>query len=202
MKRYPWTSQKTIDDHLQQACEEAKDPTNIKRIDCIEEFFEEMRNRKTPWYQSLWWSMEHWLHDTSWAVYRWFKPCHDPVRKAIPRAWSDCTQLILDVNFAIIKEFVEEEMDNVVWDDEARPILVEAGQWLRDSYEYITRGRAVLEDSYHAALKSKDDLPLAERKKMTYAEKYSEANKIEQEIEDRDEQVLVGMAKHRKWMWT
>ena len=202
MRTYPWSSKNKLSQELTEALEESKDPSTIKRIDCVETFFEEIRNSKTPWYLSWKWSIEHWVHDVSWNVYRWFVPCHKPVRDAVPRRWTDCTQLILDVNFAIIKEFVEEEMNNVVWDDPDRTQVFEAGVWLRDSYEYITKERALLEEKYNEALASKDNLPLETRKAMTYDQKYGEANRIEQEIADKDEQVIMGLAKHRQWMWS
>jgi len=38
-----------------------------------------------------------------------FFPQHKKVRAAIPRTWADITSMIVDVNFAMIKEFYEDE---------------------------------------------------------------------------------------------
>jgi hypothetical protein len=195
---YPWTN---TTKKLQQRLDEAKNSEPVK-IECIETWFDEIRNRKLPWWESLWLDVTFWWHDTTWAIYRWFKPCHAPVRSAIPRTWTDCTQLILDVNFAIIKEFVEQEMASVVWDDPDRPELCAAGEWLKESYEYITKGRAELQQRFSDSLEAANNHPLQIRKQMTYEQKYGESTKIEQEIDDQDRKVLEGLARFRQWMWT
>lgn len=181
--------------------EESKNSEPV-RIECVETWFDEIRNRKLPWWEHWLINAEYWWHDLAWGIYRWFKPCHQPVRDAIPRAWCDCTELILQVNFAIIKEFVENEKDSVTWDDPERPGLMAAGKWLRDSYDYITKHRGELQDQYSQALSCSNNLPLETRKAMSYEQKYGESNRIEQEIDDRDKQVLLGLAEHRQWMWT
>lgn len=186
---------------MKKMLEEAEVSESVE-IKCVETWFEEIRNRKIPWWERVWIRVEHWWHDTVWNVYRWMKPCHQPVRDAIPREWCDCTELILQVNFAIIREFVENEMDSVVWDDPERPQVMAAGEWLRESYKYITETRVELQDQYSQALNHSSDLPLEIRKAMTYEQKYGESNRIEQEIDDRDKQVLMGMAEFRQWMWT
>lgn len=198
MMNYPWTNQTK---KLKKLLEESKDLEPVA-ITCVETWFDEMRQRKIPWWERVCVDVEHWWHDTTWGIYRWFKPCHQPVRDAIPRVWTDCTELIVDVNFAIIKEFVENEMDGVVWDDPERPQLVAAGVWLRESYDYITKHRGELQAQFSKALNVSNNLPLETRKQMTYEQKYGESNRIEQEIDDRDKKVLAGMAEYRQWMWT
>lgn len=195
---YPWTD---VDKKLQERLKASETETPV-RVECVETWFEEIKNRKIPWWESVWIDVTHWWHLATWAVYRWFRPCHQPVRAAVPRKWMDCTELILEVNFAIIKEFVENEMDSVSWDDKDRPETMVAGQWLRNSYEYITKGRALLQDAYSKALREASDLPLEVRKAMTYEQKYGASNKIKAEIDERDKQVLLGLAEYRQWMWT
>lgn len=168
----------------------------------IQQWFEDTKNIKLPWYESMWYDIERNFHDAVWSVYRWFVPCHQAVRKAVPRKWMDCTELVLNVNFAIIQEFVEHEMDSVVWDDAARPEVMAAGQWLRTSYEYITKHRAELQQQCSDALIVASDLPPQQRRQMTFDQIYGEFERIEQEIADRDQQVLGGLARYRQWMWT
>ncbi|MFN9982851.1 MAG: hypothetical protein ACK53Y_23175, partial [bacterium] len=45
-----------------------------------------------------------------------FFPQHKKVRAAVPRAWADITSMIVDVNFAMIKEFYEDEYLNGIVD--------------------------------------------------------------------------------------
>jgi len=196
MYSYPWTNMKKKLDDIKSG-----DLTPV-RVDDMHQWFEDIKNRHVPWYESMWYSVERNFHDVVWSIYRWFVPCHQSVRQAVPRKWMDCTQLILDVNFAIIKEFVEHEMNNVTWDDESRPMVKEAGEWLRASYVYITKHRSELQQQYDEALASASDVPFEQRRTMTYTQLYGESNRIEQEIDDRDQQVLMGLAKHRQWMWT
>lgn len=200
MYTYPWTN---LTKKLEQRSEQAKQELSTSiRIDDMHQWFEDIKNIRLPWYESLWYDIERKFHDTVWWIYRLFRPCHQDVRRAIPRRWTDSCQLILDVNFAIIKEFVEHEMDNVAWDDSDRPAVQEAGKWLRESYTYITFHRHTLQGKHLEALRNAGEIPVNKRRTMTYDQIYGEANAIEQEIDDRDRRVLEGMAKHRLWMWT
>lgn len=184
---------------------QAHDPIDASKVvpmGDVHEFFESIKNRKYPWYERAWDRVHMWLYDASWSIYRWFNPCHKQVRSAIPNKWIDSTELILLVNFTIIKEFVENEMDSVVWDDVDRPTVFAAGKWLKESYEYITKQRDEMQARYNKALTIASDLPSETRKQMTYEQQYGDTNRIEAEIDKRDRRVLLGLAKYRQWLWT
>ena len=77
-----------------------------------------------------------------------------------------------------------------------------AGQWLRTSYVYITKHRAELQQQCSDALIVASDTPIQQRRQMTFDQIYGEFERIEQEIADKDQQVLLGLARYRQWMWT
>jgi len=199
---YPWTSKRKLAKELEEAIEESKDPSKCVRITDIDEWFDQLRNRKIPWYESLWHKLERNFHDTSWTIYRWFNPCHKLVRKSVPRKWCDTTELVLLVNFAIIKEFVENEMNDVYWDNKDNPKVFAAGKWLNKSYEYIVSERNQLLDEIDKALQEATDLPKDLKKTLTYEERYGRVNILEAELASRDRKVLVDLAEHRECLWT
>jgi len=202
MRAYPWTSKTKLSEELTKALEESKDSSKCVTIVDTDDWFDQIRNRVIPWYMKVWYAIERNFYEASWGIYRWLNPCHKPVRNAIPRRWCDVTELVLLVNFAIIKEFVEEEMDSVVWDDESRPEVLAAGKWLKSSYEYITKERAILENQQDEALKDASNMSKADRKNTTYKERYEKFNEIEAEIIKRDRDVLIGLAEYRVWLWS
>jgi hypothetical protein len=194
---YPWTNR-----NLYKEIEESIKSENFTQITDIDDFFDKLKNKHIPWYKKLLIKIEQTFHKISWGVYRYFKPCHKPVRKAIPREWCDVTELVLLVNFAIIKEFVEEEMDSVVWDDEERPILLSAGKWLRESYDYITKERDVLLQNQDTELSIASNLSKQERKGLSYHQRYGKVNELEKLIAEKDKKVLLGLAEYREYLWT
>jgi len=202
MRTYPWTSKNKLAQELTEALKEVKDPSKCTQIIDIDDWFDQIRNRRIPWYEKIWYSLERNFYEASWNIYNWFNPCHKPVRNAIPKRWCDAPELVLLVNFAIIKEFVEEEMDSVVWDDETRPEPFAAGIWLKSSYEYITKERAILENQHDEALNDASNMSKNERNLLTYQERYGKANEIEAEIALQDQNVLIGLAKYRVWLWS
>jgi len=199
---YPWTSKRKLAKELEEAIEEVKDVSKLIHIKDVDDWFDQIKNRKVSWYESLWYKSQRYLHDISWSIYRWFNPCHKPVRNAVPRKWCDVTELVLLVNFAIIKEFFEEEMQNVIWDNEDNPKVVAAGKWLKKSYDYINKDREELLIKIDQAIREATDLPKEVRKNLSYNERYGMVNLLEEELSSRDRKVLIGLAEHRECLWT
>lgn len=199
MRNWPWTKKRSLTETLKSLGN--VNTSEIVPMGDVHDFFERIKNEKYPWYEQAWDRTHVWLYDTSWSIYRWFDPCHQQVRCAIPNKWIDSTELVLLVNFAIIKEFVEIEMDSVVWDDVDRPTVFAAGVWLKESYEYITKQRGEMQARYNEALKAASDMPTAVRKQMTHEQLYGDTNRIEADINERDKQVLLGLVEYRQWMW-
>jgi hypothetical protein len=169
-------------------------PVEIKNID---NFFDEIKNRKISFWKGLWIDISYTANEWCWTVYRFFNPCHKRIRKVIPRKWTDLTELTLLINFEIIKSYVEEEMDQISWDhhDEYKKVA----EWLRSSYEYITKERNELSDEFSKALDQASD---KKNRDLPYKERYEETNRIEALIDEKDKEVLIGLANYRQYLWS
>lgn len=64
-------------------------------------------NRLSKWL----WSIYNMSDTYIYPVKCYFFPNHNLVRKSIPNEWIDSTELIRLINFSIVTEFVEKEMD-------------------------------------------------------------------------------------------
>lgn len=146
-----------------------------------------------------------------------FKPNNSRIRKAIPRQYSDISGLVVNVNFEFIKAFYEDEYKADIVDWEATEQHSEFAKWLESAYTYITKERPQLEidlNNAYPPFKSFDDMfkPMVDKdgKKMyeladdgiPYEVKYKEVNRIEEEIENKDTEVLTELVKRRNYFWT
>jgi hypothetical protein len=147
-----------------------------------------------------------------------FKPENDRLRKSIPRRWKDTSDLIVDVNFEMIKIFYEEEYAKgyIDWDsDEQHKSFA---KWLEGAYRYITVDRPKLEEDLNNAYPPLGDDgfkgmfdEIEEGGKKTYRMKddgipydvkYAEVNRIEDLIKSEDTSILKEMIKKRDFLWT
>ena len=147
-----------------------------------------------------------------------FFPQHKKVRAAIPRTWADITSMIVDVNFAMIKEFYEDEYLNGVVDWEGSSEgHKQFEQWLKEAYTYVAYKRPSLEaerdNSYppskpfnewfeektdekgRRVLQMKDD-------GVPYEVKYKDVIRLEKEIAETDTKFLKEMIEYREYFWT
>lgn len=161
----------------------------------IEELRESIANRKPSKIKSFFIRAEGNLNEFVWNVYRYFKPCNNRIRNAIPRQWCDLTELVLLVNFEIIKSYVEEEMEDIEWEVDEK--TKEAGSWLRTAYKYITEDRDRLQEDLQLAYNSVDYTS-----KEPYNIKYESVIKVEEHIDHRDREVLINLAKYRQYLWS
>lgn len=115
-----------------------------------------------------------------------WKPQHTRIRKAVPRYWWDLDHVLQVVNFEIIKSFYEDEYSAgiVDWEGTGGNAL-EFTKWLEEAYTYITTYRKVLEKQIDNAYPN-----------------YNKLEKLEQEMEDKDTEVLINLVKWRRHMWT
>ena len=190
MTIYPWTNVKKELEKRSKEIDENK--VKCYSVEELESIFD--KEIKMTWFESFYISVKWWFHDLVWDTYRFFKPCHQRIRKVIPKRWCDLTELTLLVNFEIIKSFVEEEMHNIDWESE--PEHKKAGEWLKASYKYITETKPRLEKELSEAYKNvpKGNIP--------YEEKYKDVNRIEKTIEESDKAILIGIANYRQWLWS
>jgi len=115
-----------------------------------------------------------------------WKPQHSRIRKAVPRYWWDLDHVLQEVNFEIIKSFYEDEYKAgiVDWEGTGGDSL-KFIKWLEEAYTYITSYRKVLEKQIDNAYPN-----------------YKKVEKLEQEMEKKDTEVLIDLVKWRRHMWT
>jgi hypothetical protein len=146
-----------------------------------------------------------------------FSPCNKRIRKAIPRQYRDVSSLIVDVNFEFVKAFYEDEYKADIVDWDATEHHKEFAQWLERAYEYITKTKPQLEkdleNAYppHKGIDEMFELKTDENGKrlfefkddgVPYEVKYKDVNRIEEEIEKRDTEVLTEIIKRRAYFWS
>jgi hypothetical protein len=167
--------------------------TTDYKFNSVEELMDHIKSKKYPWYESLYNNIKWTLSDWWWSVYRCIRPCHAPVRAAIPRGYIDGVELIRDVNFAIIKEFYEEDTSHVDWSAHAEH--QEFYNWLQKSYEYITCDRLIKDQELAQAWEHIDH-------SKPCTSKYARIEAIEGQIEQQDDKILQEMMKYRKYFWS
>lgn len=147
-----------------------------------------------------------------------FKPCHQKLRKSVPKTWVDLSEVLEIVNFQIIKSFYEEEyLAGIVdWEGSSEKHK-EFALWLESAYKYITEERPALEkqrdDSYpdsrpfNDCFKESED---SEGRRVfqyvplpgSYEDHYGEVNRLEKLIDDKDTEILIALIKNRDYLWT
>jgi hypothetical protein len=158
-----------------------------------------------------------------WSMYYYdyikpfFSPRNKRIRKAVPRQYRDISSLIEDINFEFIKAFYEDEYNSGIVDWQATAGHSEFAKWLEGAYEYITKIRPQLEvdlQNAYPAHKSFDEMlePKTDEKGnklfkfkddgVPYEIKYKEVNRIEEDIEKKDTEVLIELIKRRHHFWT
>jgi hypothetical protein len=193
---WPWSNPvKKLKESLDEALITSKAST-ITQTDLqsmVNEIVEQAKNR--PFYIKLYNKVYYMLYDFTWWVYRLFKPCHKKIRNTIPRRWVDSVELIRDVNFAFITEFVEDEIHITDWEhnDEYKKVFT----FLKESYSYITEERQLLVDKKEKLL-----IEAFESNLKPYVERYGEHDLIETEIENRDTDILIKLMQYRQWLWS
>ena len=146
-----------------------------------------------------------------------FAPHHSRIRKAVPRRWNDLTEIIVNVNFEIIKSFYEDEMidGHVDWD--ASPPHRKFKKWIEKAYKYITVERPQLLIDLDKAYPEFDEIQLVrqvsyddkgqrvtkiKQPEKSYEELYGEVDRIEKLIEKLDIQYITQMIKLKGYFWT
>jgi hypothetical protein len=147
-------------------------------------------------YFSIRWSR---IKDLKYKIKCFFFPKHQEIRKAIPRTWTDISNLVVDLNFAMILSFKKEADESWVdWGGTEGHRKFK--NWLDAAAGWIQKSRPELE-------KQRDNsypphpLP-AELKGKTYDELYGEVNRIEKLINETDTNILKQMIEYRDYLWT
>ena len=152
------------------------------------------------------------IKDLYYLIRDFFNPRQRWLTKKIPNHWCDKVELIPLCLFTVLKHFVEEEMDNVIWDwsEEVKSGFMsqeyadrEAAREkdIRSLYHYITVERLALEQQRDNSYPPYDDLtkPL---KKGDYEKLYGEVNQLEKLLEEKDTDALIRIVNLRGYLWT
>lgn len=157
-----------------------------------------------------------------WSMYYYeiikpiFCPQNSRLRKFIPRKWCDTTELMVDINFEMIKIFYENEYLNGYVDWQSDEIHKKFADWLEKTYQYITKVRPELEEklsnSYPPSRPFDEWFKEVEvgGKKMfemiqddvPYEVKYKDVIYFEKMIKDLDTKTLKEFAENREYFWT
>ncbi len=134
-----------------------------------------------------------------YAVKRWFKPFFPRWRASCKRhQYTDIVQLSVSSNFALIQDYWHEEVakDTINWnaDGHHKQFYKE----LKAAIKYIEIDRKKLEEKADNALTT----ATLTKRKGTFQERYGKHNKLEQEIKDRDTDVIVWFIQNRDFFWT
>jgi len=139
------------------------------------------------------------IKDLKYKIQCFFFPKHQEIRKAIPRTWTDISNLVVDLNFAMILSFKKEADESWVdWNgtEEHRKFK----NWLDAAADWIQKARPELEKQRD---NSYPPYPLpAELKGKSYDELYGEVNRVEKLINDTDTTIIKQMIDYREFMWT
>jgi hypothetical protein len=160
--------------------------------------------------------IKRWYYD---HIYPIFCPAHKQIRKAVPRKWIDISQLIVTVNFELIKSFYEKEYSQDIVDWSATDGHQKFADWIEKAYVYITTTRPQLEKDLENAypplppinelFKEEVDAKgqkifryISPIKQGTYEEVYGEVNRLEKLIHEKDTEFLTELIKNRDFFWT
>ena len=146
-----------------------------------------------------------------------FRPQNQRLRKAIPRRYSDISHLIGQVNFEFIKAFYEDEYKAEIVDWDATEHHKEFAHWLELSYKWITQRRPQLEkdlenayppskpfDEWFERIPQEDGTTRLYMKDdgVPYEVKYKDVIRLEEEIKNKDTELLTELIKRREYFWT
>jgi hypothetical protein len=165
------------------------------------------------------WDFKDWLRNTTvgmmwrfridhqylYPIRCYFNPRHKKLRRSIPRVWSDSSEVLRIVNFALITEFYTDEYLDGFVDWESDEPHREFARWLENAYTYITAVRPQLEKEKWASYPPMSDDPLKDINNETpqsYQEKYGKVDWLENAIDSRDKQILLDLVKFKDFLWT
>jgi hypothetical protein len=166
--------------------------------------------------------MLHILKDLKENLRTVVSPENTEIRNAIPKKWVDISELIVQVNFAMIKSFYEKEYLNGHVDWNFNQEHKSFADWLEKVYHYITVEKPKLELDLNNAYPQVDITfeeeftpeyennnsnvyrmkSLEETYGKTYQEVYGEVHRIEALIFSKETEILTQMVQYRDHFWT
>jgi hypothetical protein len=136
--------------------------------------------------------------ELKYAIKRFIKPFYPRFRKAFPRhKYSDVSEVLRNVNFALLLDFWYEEMVDGVVNWNSNQTHKKFYRDVKNAVKYIEVERPALEK------KSTDELlKTISKKKGTFDERYAKYDALEEKINQKDRELLVWMMQQREMFWT
>jgi hypothetical protein len=131
-----------------------------------------------------------------------WKPKHSRIRKIVPKYWVDLDEVLLLVNFEIVKSFYEDEFVNGFVDWTSDKVHRKFGKWLEKAYAYITKGRPELKKAMYDAYPETKGFAKGKMSRLTYNQLYGEVDRLERLIHDTDTKLITELVKQRDFLWT
>ena len=132
-----------------------------------------------------------------YAAIRWFNPLHPRWRKSLLRhQYKDIQELVVDSNFALIRDFYWEEVVDGFVDWEADDKHKEFYEQLVANVHWIEETLPRLDEKYYTHLTNASNI------EGDFYTKYRNSIAVEKEIEDRKTEILTWFIKNRGFFWT
>lgn len=143
------------------------------------------------------------LRDLYYNVVRFFNPVFPRWRKVLPRQSSaDCTWLVVQSNFALIQDFYWEEVVDGIVDWSSTPEHSQFHKELQDAVEWIESGRFELELKIENAYKRVSQERTSTWRMSDYETTYAEVNSLEQQMTQKQTDILTWFINNREYFWT
>jgi hypothetical protein len=149
------------------------------------------------------------LSDLKYTISAFFNPRQRWLTKKIPKKWVDKPELIQDLLFAILVNFVEGEKGleplDYDWTEDLKKGHVSQEyvdthnrihKDIKAVYDYITHERVRLDNEQNEALKELSDVCFTE------VESFQKVHAIENMINDRDDWAVSEIVRLRRYLWT
>jgi len=140
-----------------------------------------------------------------------FLPKNKRLRSAIPRRWKDLSNLTVDINLEIIKNFYEDVYQKNWLGWSGGETQKEFAAWLEGVYLYITKERPGLEkkilELYSTMTNEGENIPRVvcwpemNIMNLDHESKYARIVRLEKKLHDTDTEVLQEFIEKRNYFW-
>lgn len=139
------------------------------------------------------------LTELKYNIIRWIKPVHPRWRKSLPRhKYADISELIVESNFAFIRDFYHEEIVSGWVDWESDELHKTFYDKIIEYVNWIEKERTKIEAAYWEAL----EVSTKDTESTSYSVKYAKPNEIEALKISKETEILTWLIDNRSHFWT
>jgi hypothetical protein len=143
------------------------------------------------------------LKDLKWKIVRHFNPCYPRWREVLPKhKYIDIVELVVESNFALIRDFYYEEVEKGFVDWKADDKHKKFHKELLNAIKWIETERKLHLDKADDALSHATKTPIEKKGKFDYKATYKTYNKLEEELKNKDTKILTWFIENREFFWT